>query len=86
LNILLIFPSGSTTLGFNAIDIIFFIYIIYIYKKCHKIIISLIEFKKKLPKLNDHQLEFTGGTGAGKTNCLYDYIIQTSKPKKELLK
>ena len=29
---------------------------------------------------------FCGGTGAGKTNCLYDYIIQTSKPKKEILK
>jgi hypothetical protein len=49
--------------------------------------------KKKLPKLNDEQLEFTGcpinkhillcgGTGAGKTNALYDYIIQTSRPKK----
>jgi len=53
--------------------------------------------KKKLPKLNDHQLEFTGcpinkhillcgGTGSGKTNCLYDYIIQTSKPKQGTFK
>jgi hypothetical protein len=49
--------------------------------------------QKTLPKLQDEQLAFTGmkinkhfllvgGTGAGKTNALYDYIVQTSQPKK----
>ena len=53
--------------------------------------------QKKLPRIKDEQLEWTGcninkhmllcgGTGSGKTNCLYDYIIQTSKPKKGTFK
>ena len=48
--------------------------------------------KKKLPKLTDFQQEYTGmkiskhfmiaaGTGGGKTNALYSYLIETSKPK-----
>ena len=48
---------------------------------------------EKLPKNKDEQFEHTGmkinkhfliagGTGTGKTNALYDYLIQTSKPDK----
>ena len=48
--------------------------------------------KKKLPKQKDEQFQFTlmklnkhfmiaAGTGGGKTNALYSYIIETSKPK-----
>ena len=48
--------------------------------------------KKKLPKLTDFQQECTlmklnkhfmiaAGTGGGKTNALYSYLIETSKPK-----
>jgi len=48
--------------------------------------------QKKLPKLNDQQFEYTGmkinqhfliagGTGTGKTNALYSYLLETSKPK-----
>lgn len=51
----------------------------------------------KLPKLTDEQYEYTGmkinshfliagGTGTGKTNALYDYLIQTSKPSKGTFK
>jgi hypothetical protein len=47
--------------------------------------------QKKLPKQTDEQYEFTGmkinkhflivgGTGTGKTNALYDYLLQTSQP------
>ena len=50
--------------------------------------------KKKLPKQSDFQQEYTGmrlnkhfmiaaGTGGGKTNALYSYIIETSKPKRD---
>ena len=53
--------------------------------------------KKKLPKQSDFQQEYTGmrinkhfmiaaGTGGGKTNALYSYIIETSKPKKGTFK
>ena len=53
--------------------------------------------QKKLPKKQDYQLEFTGcdinkhmlicgGTGTGKTNGLYDYIVQTSRPSKGTFK
>lgn len=53
--------------------------------------------QKKLPKSEDEQLQYTGmkinkhmlicgGTGTGKTNCLYDYLIQTSQPKKGTFK
>ena len=52
---------------------------------------------KKLPKQTDDQLEYTGmkinshfliagGTGAGKSNALYDYLLQTSKPTKGTFK
>jgi hypothetical protein len=48
--------------------------------------------QKKLPKLKDEQFEYTqmkinqhflicGGTGTGKTNALYSYLLETSKPK-----
>ena len=48
--------------------------------------------KKKLPKQNDLQFQYTlmklnkhfmiaAGTGGGKTNALYSYLIETSKPK-----
>ena len=48
--------------------------------------------KKKLPKQKDEQFQYTlmkiskhfmiaAGTGGGKTNALYSYIIETSKPK-----
>ena len=48
--------------------------------------------KKKLPKQSDQQFQYTlmklnkhfmiaDGTGGGKTNALYSYIIETSKPK-----
>ena len=48
--------------------------------------------QKKLPKIKDEQFEFTGmrvnshflicgGTGTGKTNALYSYLLETSKPK-----
>ena len=48
--------------------------------------------KKKLPKQSDQQFQYTlmklnkhfmitAGTGGGKTNALYSYIIETSKPK-----
>ncbi|MBY0379745.1 MAG: hypothetical protein K2P99_05035 [Burkholderiales bacterium] len=46
--------------------------------------------QKRLPNVQDNQVEYTGmkinkhfaicaGTGGGKTNALYDYILQTSK-------
>ncbi len=49
--------------------------------------------QKRIPKIKDEQYEYTGmkifkhfclvgGTGVGKTNALYDYVIQTSKPEK----
>ena len=49
--------------------------------------------KKRLPKMDDEQNQYTGmginkhflivgGTGSGKSNALYDYLIQTSTPKK----
>lgn len=49
--------------------------------------------QKKIPKYVDHQIEFTGmkinkhfiicgGTGTGKTSALYNYILETSKPRK----
>lgn len=49
--------------------------------------------QKMLPQVTDEQKEYTGmkinkhlliigGTGAGKTNALYDYLIQTSTPPK----
>ena len=48
--------------------------------------------QKKLPKMKDEQFEYTqmrinqhflicGGTGTGKTNALYSYLLETSKPK-----
>jgi hypothetical protein len=48
--------------------------------------------QKKLPKLKDEQFDYTGmrinshflicgGTGTGKTNALYSYLLETSKPK-----
>jgi len=48
--------------------------------------------QKKLPKIKDEQFEYTqmkinqhflicGGTGTGKTNALYSYLLETSKPK-----
>jgi hypothetical protein len=48
--------------------------------------------QKKLPKLKDEQFEYTqmkinnhflicGGTGTGKTNALYSYLLETSRPK-----
>ena len=51
----------------------------------------------KLPKIKDEQVEYTGcdlnkhilicgGTGTGKSNCFYDYIVQTSKPSKGTFK
>ena len=53
--------------------------------------------KKKLPKQSDEQFQYTSmkinkhfmitaGTGGGKTNALYSYIIETSKPKKGTFK
>ena len=35
--------------------------------------------------LNKHLL-ICGGTGTGKSNCFYDYIVQTSKPSKGTFK
>ena len=48
--------------------------------------------QKKLPKIKDEQFDYTGmrinnhflicgGTGIGKTNALYSYLLETSKPK-----
>jgi len=48
--------------------------------------------KKKLPKITDEQFDYTGmrinnhfliagGTGTGKTNALYSYLLETSKPR-----
>jgi len=48
--------------------------------------------QKKLPKIKDEQFDYTGmkinnhfliagGTGTGKTNALYSYLLETSKPK-----
>jgi hypothetical protein len=48
--------------------------------------------QKKLPKIKDEQFEYTqmkinqhflisGGTGTGKTNALYSYLLETSRPK-----
>jgi len=48
--------------------------------------------KKKLPKIIDEQFQYTGmkinshfliagGTGTGKTNALYSYLLETSKPR-----
>jgi len=80
------------TLGFDAIDIIFiFVYIIYKqnmpenYYKSNRI-------QNKLPKIKDEQFDYTGmrinnhfliagGTGTGKTNALYSYLLETSTPK-----
>ncbi len=53
--------------------------------------------QKRLPKQEDEQYQYTGmkinshfllcaGTGCGKTNALYDYILQTSEPKKGTFK
>jgi len=55
------------------------------------------KIQKKLPKQVDEQLEYTGckinkhmlicgATGTGKTITLFDYIIQTSKPRKGTFK
>jgi hypothetical protein len=51
-----------------------------------------IRIQKKLPKIKDEQFEYTGmrinqhflicgGTGTGKTNALYSYLLETSRPK-----
>jgi hypothetical protein len=48
--------------------------------------------QKKLPKIKDEQFDYTGmrinshflicgGTGTGKTNALYSYLLETSRPK-----
>ena len=53
--------------------------------------------QKKLPRIKDEQFEYTGmkinnhfliagGTGTGKTNALYSYLIETSRPAKETFK
>ena len=53
--------------------------------------------QKKLPKLKDEQYEYTGmrinshflicgGTGTGKTNALYSYLLETSRPAKGTFK
>ena len=53
--------------------------------------------QKKLPKLKDEQFEYTGmrinshflicgGTGTGKTNALYSYLLETSRPNKGTFK
>ena len=53
--------------------------------------------QKKLPKIKDEQFEFTGmpinqhfliagGTGTGKTNALYSYLLETSRPSKGTFK
>ena len=53
--------------------------------------------QKKLPKMKDEQFDYTGmrinqhflicgGTGTGKTNALYSYLLETSKPKKDTFK
>ena len=53
--------------------------------------------QKKLPKIKDEQFEFTGmrinshfliagGTGTGKTNALYSYLLETSRPNKGTFK
>ena len=67
-----------------------YIYNIYINKKCLKNFYKSSRIQKKLPKLNDQQFEYTqmkinnhflicGGTGTGKTNALYSYLLETSK-------
>jgi hypothetical protein len=53
--------------------------------------------QKKLPKLKDEQFDYTGmrinqhflicgGTGTGKTNALYSYLLETSRPTKGTFK
>ena len=53
--------------------------------------------QKKLPKIKDEQFEYTGmrinnhfliagGTGTGKTNALYSYLLETSRPAKGTFK
>ena len=53
--------------------------------------------QKKLPKIKDKQFEYTGmqinnhfliagGTGTGKTNALYSYLLETSRPAKGTFK
>ena len=53
--------------------------------------------QKKLLKIKDEQFEFTGmrinshfliagGTGTGKTNALYSYLLETSRPNKGTFK
>jgi hypothetical protein len=53
--------------------------------------------QKKLPKLKDEQFDYTGmkinqhflicgGTGTGKTNALYSYLLETSRPAKGTFK
>ena len=53
--------------------------------------------QKKLPKLKDEQFDYTGmrinshfficgGTGTGKTNALYSYLLETSRPNKGTFK
>jgi hypothetical protein len=55
------------------------------------------EMKKYLPDFKDEQVQFTGiklrtrnlfagSSGSGKTNCLMNYIHETSKPKKGTFK
>lgn len=57
----------------------------------------LERIQKKLPKQEDEQYQYTGmrinkhfllvgGTGTGKTNGLYDYVVQTSQPPKGTFK
>lgn len=58
---------------------------------------TLKEVQKHMPKLNDEQKEYTGiqigehilacgKTGSGKSNCLLNYLVLTSKPKKPTFK
>ncbi len=53
--------------------------------------------QKKLPLIKDEQFDYTGmrinqhflifgGTGTGKTNALYSYILETSRPAKGTFK
>ena len=53
--------------------------------------------QKKLPKIKDEQFDYTGmkinnhfliagGTGTGKTNALYSYLLETSRPAKGTFK